>query len=235
MAQSTSDYKKFKFLEGNRQVNQAHLKKLARSIALYPDLLPSRPILVNENFEIIDGQHRFTACEQLGLPIYYEVEQGLKASDAVALNRNQRNWGVMDYAHSFALAGNKDYQTFLDIQEEYKLAPSIVMMYLRGGNTAGRTAKFREGEFVIMDEQLGRQRLDYLKDLAAFNNHFKKSRVAEPALTVFKNDGYDHDRMLNKMALYGDVVFKPYGTAKDIIRSLEDTYNFRQRQDLVRF
>jgi hypothetical protein len=236
MAESTKDYNKFKFLKGNRDVNEAHLKKIARSMALNPELLPVRPILVNEKFEIIDGQHRYTAAQQLGLPVYYEIGEGMKASDAIDLNRNQRNWTILDYAKAFATEGNKNYQTFLDIVSEFKtIAPSTVMVYLRGGQSQGIGTRFRAGEFMIADEDMSRTWLEELQDLQKFNKHFKQNRVALPTLAVFKNDEYDHERMLSKMALYGDTVFRPYGNAKDIVRSLEDVYNWRQRGDITRF
>lgn len=233
MAEMTKDYKKFKFLQGNREVNNGHLRELAKSIALYPDLLPERPILVNEDFEIIDGQHRFEACKRLGLPVYYVVGKNLDASSAVALNRNQRNWGLEDYAKSYADSGNQNYKKFLEAVEEYGFTPSITMTYLRGGKVANKTANFRNGEFVINDEEQATHHLEYLQDLAGLFSDFKKGTVAMPALAVFKHPEYDHARMLQKMAMFGDSVFRPYGTYKDIVRNLDDIYNWRQQKDIV--
>jgi ParB-like nuclease domain len=236
MADSTKDYKKFKFLNGNRDVNQAHLKKIARSMALNPELLPVRPILVNEDFEIIDGQHRYTAAQELGLPIYYEVAKGLKATDAIDLNRNQRNWTLLDYAKAYKTEGNKNYSLFLEFVEEFKgISPSTIMVFMRGGQSQGMGGRFRAGEFIVADEELARTWLEQLNELKKFNRAFKQNRVAIPTLNVFKNDEYEHERMLSKMALYGDTVFRPYGNSKDIVRSLEDVYNWRQRGDMVRF
>lgn len=65
----TKDYSIFNFLESNRAVNQNQVKKIVKSIqekGYYPV-----PILVDDNYSIIDGQHRFTAVEQLNLPVYY--------------------------------------------------------------------------------------------------------------------------------------------------------------------
>jgi len=69
----TTDYSKFNTLAGNRQVNIAHVKKLESS---FDEEYLISPILVNEKFQIIDGQHRFEAAKNLKLPIYYYMIQG---------------------------------------------------------------------------------------------------------------------------------------------------------------
>jgi hypothetical protein len=69
---TTSDYKSFKIIEWNREINKQNLDKL---ITLNKEKFQLHlfPILVNENMEIIDGQHRFSASKVLGSPVYYLV------------------------------------------------------------------------------------------------------------------------------------------------------------------
>lgn len=50
----TNDYSLFKTLKGNRNINQAHLYRLTKSIK---EKYLLSPIVVNEHFEIIDGQN----------------------------------------------------------------------------------------------------------------------------------------------------------------------------------
>ena len=68
----TKDYEKFSIKSYNRNLNRNHINELKEKFATigYKDYLP---ILVNENYEIIDGQHRFVACKESGLPIVYQV------------------------------------------------------------------------------------------------------------------------------------------------------------------
>lgn len=68
--QKTTDYKLFKKLDGNRDVKKTNA--LVKSIREF-DLTMYSPIIVSVDFRIIDGQHRFAACRELGLPIYYIV------------------------------------------------------------------------------------------------------------------------------------------------------------------
>lgn len=66
----TNDYNLFKSLKGNRNVNKLHVQRLKESFK--GDYLMS-PIIVNQNYEIIDGQHRFNAAKDLSLPVNFII------------------------------------------------------------------------------------------------------------------------------------------------------------------
>ena len=63
----TTDYDIFKRLEGNRADIERRAKKVIKSIKAVGQI--KAPIIVNERFEIIDGQARAEAFRRLGLPI----------------------------------------------------------------------------------------------------------------------------------------------------------------------
>ena len=63
---STYEYDKFKKIKGNRKINFKNLGKIINSMSKKQLVIP---ILVNEKFEVIDGQHRLQACIELGLPV----------------------------------------------------------------------------------------------------------------------------------------------------------------------
>ncbi|MBC8147318.1 MAG: ParB N-terminal domain-containing protein, partial [Bacteroidetes bacterium] len=69
----TKNYEKFKFMVGNRPINSAHTAKLIESIK---GKYLFNPIIINEKWEIIDGQHRFEAIKQLNLPLYFFINEG---------------------------------------------------------------------------------------------------------------------------------------------------------------
>ena len=55
---TTTDYTRFKTLVGNRKPNDLHVKRLSNS---FQKRYLFSPILINEKWQIIDGQHRFQA------------------------------------------------------------------------------------------------------------------------------------------------------------------------------
>ena len=68
----TREYDKFIIdSEYNREVDLKHVKKLEECFKNAGDFGKVYPIIVDDKFRIIDGQHRFTARKKLGLIIYY--------------------------------------------------------------------------------------------------------------------------------------------------------------------
>lgn len=114
---STFCYGWFKFIDGNRDIR--HAAKIKKSIETVGLLIC--PILVNENFEIIDGQGRFTACKELGLPIYYIQQKGIGIEEVRKMNSVSSNWTTGDYVHSYTEGSDKkDSYIFLQsLQEQF--------------------------------------------------------------------------------------------------------------------
>ena len=69
---NSKNYKQFKFILSNREINTKLLRKLIDNIKLYGQ---TTPIIVNVNKEIIDGQHRFCALMHLNKKIKYIINK----------------------------------------------------------------------------------------------------------------------------------------------------------------
>lgn len=92
----TYDYGMFKGIKGNRIINPTNYAKLLTSMKeeyLY------EPILVNEKFEIIDGQHRFNVCKALGYPVLYHIKYGYGMAQVKRANLSGVNWGKAEFLH----------------------------------------------------------------------------------------------------------------------------------------
>ena len=120
----TKDYGQFHMDKLNRELNTSHAKKLLEKIKENKKLV-LEPILVDKSMKIIDGQHRFWALSQLGLPITYMIDDQISIIDAPELNSSQRNWTSMDYIKVFANKGNTNYQHLLEELEKYKTVSTI--------------------------------------------------------------------------------------------------------------
>ena len=117
----TNNYKKFRFVDGNRDVARTgRIRNSIKENGWY-----RQPILVNEHFEIIEGQHRFVVCKELGLPIEYVVQEGLEVKDCVPLNVSRKNWSVADYVHLNATSID-DYKYFELMMQRFGFPPRTV-------------------------------------------------------------------------------------------------------------
>lgn len=116
---STTEYDIFKFLDGNRNIDTKHVNSLIESIKT-KNLLSVRPILVDENFNILDGQHRLEAAKMLGIPIFYFQISSSDKSEIIKLNQNNKNWKLQDFLKFHSINNkNNNYINILKILTQY--------------------------------------------------------------------------------------------------------------------
>ena len=46
-----------------------------------------------------DGQHTVAACQMLGVPVIFNVFEGVTNKAMIALNGKSRKWKMQDYLH----------------------------------------------------------------------------------------------------------------------------------------
>lgn len=229
--ESTHDYDMFQPLPGNREIRAGHVKSLKKAIGDNPDLNEVRPIMVNEKFQVIDGQHRLEALRELGLPVPYQMVEGMNLSHTQKLNAHQRNWTQLDYAKSYAPT-NKHYANYVEARESYpEFGHHTVAGFLKGYAGHDKAASFREGMFEVDDLERGYKWLEQGHDVAGLVPEFGFSTRFQAALThLFRHEKYDHARLVEKMRKQG-FMLSSRGAVKDYLRDLEELYNFHVPED----
>lgn len=207
----TNDYKKFKFIKGNRTIDERHVRLLVRRFSENGNFTQIIPVLVNENMEVFDGQHRIKALQRLGWPVFYVIQTGLTIASVIALNTGHKNWTWRDYASSYADQGKRAYRTFLNLCDEYNLRFSSVL-YMTAGSTDGRVnTSFRDGELEIEDSTKVSKLVAQLADVVV------ETQLENRSLCIaFRNiatiPGYDHVKMLNQVATHKHLLMNCYST-----------------------
>lgn len=221
--QITQDHSLFKRIPGNRKINQAHVNRLIRSLENNATASKYTPIIVNENHEIIDGQHRLEALKELGLPVHYVVEKGLNLSDVQALNSLSKPWSPMDFARSFAEIGNQNYVTYIAFKEEFKLNHDILQNYLSldDGIT---TLMFKTGRLKVKDETKSRDLCKKLIGVGAYFEHFNRRSFAFAFKRMWENPEYEHKHFLERMESKGHTL-SDFALPEDCLREMEKIYN----------
>lgn len=233
----TNNYKKFHMLIDNRQTARNHINKLKDAILHNPEILKVQPILVNENMEIIDGQHRFQAASELNLSIHYTQVQGLDISTAREMNVMQRKWGVEDYAFSYAKAGNIHYKAFNEYCREYPgISNTTIIVVLGGGETQNMSGDFRNGKFIIRrDEDDAKWIFDQLlriREITSGEIPINKSFVSAFIQAIGKED-FKAEEFMRNLERKPDL-FHRTSTVRDALRLIEDIYNFQKSVNLIR-
>ena len=227
--ESTYSYQLFEFFDSNRPAD--HYIKVMQSI-IERDLTPYNPIITlysQGKYWIIDGQNRFTACKELGLPIYYTVVQDGREADIMALNISQKNWSSKDY---FKYYVKKNVDTYVRIEKIMKQYPvlrlgNVISCYINQGST-NRTDQWRSGT-----AELTKQSEDKLRQVAHLYTKVhdllpvegdQRTKIAAIHHVL---DKVDTKRFIRQLQKYGKLM-RGAVTTDMYVDELEKIYNYKR-------
>jgi len=235
MVHTTTDYQIFGFNLLNRNVDAAHVRRLVKDMKTSGLRIP---IIVDQNMEVIDGQHRLNACRILGIPVSYIISDSASIEDIVSMNNLSKGWTVKDKCLTYAKMGNVNYQRLLEFYREcqsrnpkYSLRTASQLVQgsaasnhsREGGkmNLGAGTWEFR-GTY---EDAVGR-----LEQIEKFNTY--PWYVTGNFITAFLRclrevDKFDPARLLRQAQKYPHV-FVYAGSTDDFMRVLETTYNHKK-------
>ena len=228
---STMNYGMFKFIDGNRDIT--HAGKIKKSIDAVGLLVC--PVLVNEKFEIIDGQGRFTACKELRLPVYYVVQPGITIEHVRKMNSVASNWKVRDYVHSYTEGADKrgEYIYLESLQKQFPGFSFRILSRAAGQNSgSGHCEKsIREGDFACTQGEY-EDAVRLLTWLQNFSDCVKeisgKSDYMYSALIYcYRNTDIDRDYLLKKFRQRYKST-PEVASIKGALESIEKMYNTHQ-------
>lgn len=233
----SKDYDKFKRLLGNRYLTRAKVSKLKKNILRFGWL--RNPILVNENFEVIDGQHRFEALKELGYPIEYVVDEGTSLTECQALNLAQTNWGQIDYIRSYAENNIEDYVYLNDLVMRYEKIGINTIYYAVCDLAQTSTAKVQAGDFKCTKEQYedAKKALDYLVPIIPCIKKLygRIDYLQTGIIFIFKHEPKcDLVRLKKRIMTYTEQMDAP-ADVRSALKSLEKLYNKQCRTELMYF
>ena len=194
----TYNYSKFRKLEFNRSVLKDRKEKLMASFRAGEVM---NPIVVNEKDEIIDGQGRFEARKELGLPIQYVIAQGANIDDCRRMNQYNSKWSTADWVTSHAESGNQNFVILRDVNSEVGLG-YVKILRLCNKSGGGRTGtSITEGTLIFTQKDadtvrkvvgLGKEIVEALVFTSEINAAFYTA-----VKVVCETPGYKHEKMLN--------------------------------------
>jgi len=166
----TFDYGKFKLVKGNRKVKTFQVNRLKAS---YQKGQIPVPLIVNQSYEIIDGQHRLEAIRQLEFPVAYTIIEGLGIKDIQILNTQQKNWSMDDHLKCWVERGKKMYIDYDEkIHQKFNFDHVTKLLIIKGKHPMqskteeeaikekdegkireGLTEQFRNGDFEATEKE----------------------------------------------------------------------------------
>lgn len=230
----TSNYSKFATLGGNRKLNELHLKRLLSSV-MTSNLLSSNPILVNEKYQIIDGQHRFQVCKELGLPIYYLMTENLGLSEVQILNANTKNWKLDDYIDGYCDMGLPEYCYLQTQMRKTGYGMTILLAIFASGGVSGSSIEnLKSGVLELPHKNRGLVILQWINDFKKYYEGADRRTFVLALVQLFAIKGYNHEKMIQKLQ-YQSMKLVDCTNTKTYLALLEEIYNFRERGEKLRF
>lgn len=200
----------------NRDINNKNVQNIQQSLSMH-NLLKYRPILILENGEIADGQHRYEAAKNLGIPFYIMVIKKKDAASSIMinLNTNQTNWGLPQFANYWAKQtdnklAKKIYSKFLEYKENNLVSNGVLIAlfnhdYSRASQTKNGNEEFKNGRMPFdrdfVEDKLAKFR--QLKTAAVFipiqTTTLKKQQFQQALLYCLSTKCFSFDRFVKNL------------------------------------
>lgn len=205
------DYRNFKPNYNQRLLNESSVSKIFHSILERGSALQYIPILVDKNFNIHDGNHKYHAAIRLGIP-FYIMEVPTDFKHMVSINSSQKNWTDVDFTQHWIAEGREPYVVFKHIKDENKFISYglLAMMFFKAANrTGGVTSKqFKKGNLHL-------QHIDYVTECIVkfrkIENHAKVTPILpnvfstqlfqSAMLKAFNNKEFDFSKFKRALAV----------------------------------
>ena len=222
----SSNWNMFRFRKDNREVKSGNVLDIKKSIQKMGQVLP---IVVNKKYEIIDGQHRYTACKDLNVPIRYTFGVDLTTEDIAELQSVSKKWMVQDYLNTYLTTNKPGYDKYKEFKDMFpEFSHSIILTMLSNGD--GRNQKleecFKSGKIQINDFKASVKLGEFIKKFAPYVTTFRRSFILALIKIKFTPD-FEEERLLRKMPMKCKLI-KDFADHRDFISVFQEIYNWRE-------
>lgn len=225
----TREYTHFKSIIGNRLLSEAKIKRIMRDIQEGLNMLKYCPIIVDEEMNVIDGQHRLYVAKKLRENVYYVISKKASLQDIASMNSNTERWKGRDFMHCYVAQGNKNYEILSNYIDKYDLPITSAILLLSGkknitGSGGGKLKdQFESGLFRVIDEPLAITIIDIVKCFEQFPGH--KNRAFITAILQLHTAGLCDWEHMRKKYLSNPDALQHCASSKDYLVLLEKIYN----------
>lgn len=233
---STTNYEIFKILNYNRPVVPYHVNNLKKSI-LKQNLLHLKPIIVNNKMEVIDGQHRLQAAKELGLEVYYIMENTADVGLLPSLNTNMKNWILPDFHRVYVKEMQlPEYLKFDEFMKKHNLLvfPALCLL-AKPGKINAAMHEFRNKEFIFDTATAERVGASYsyfcesVRKNRAEHIEFLRGSTFCIAFTYFiSSEEIDIDRLIEQVLSYPSIISNQLSRS-GAVDNLVYLYNYNRK------
>jgi hypothetical protein len=182
----TKDYSVFQYFDRNRIVSKTNVEKLRQDMALNTQ---KDEVVVNEKWQVIDGQHRIAALEKDKKPVKFRVKPGANMQDVIAANNTGTKWNTPAWVRNFSHpdhVNNKPYVMYIEFKEKHKLCDGVCQLLLSEDFHDYGRKSFKNGTFKVKNLGRAEENATALAELVAVDKMFNSMRCAVGFLKIQK-------------------------------------------------
>ena len=200
----TFNYNQFKFFKTNRPIEESKVNRFIKSINKV-GYIKSMPVTVTADYEIIDGQHRFKACEELRIPVIYSIDDSGISPEIlmIELNKNNDEWRLNHYIYHYAEKGIHYFIELKNFMEKYKLNSSISIAICSnevGVYSNSLSKKIREGASIKLYDKR-EEFYYYVKSMESLSFRYNTTFVRALIGFYRKSNNANKKKLLQKYLL----------------------------------
>lgn len=219
----TKNYEMFSSIMGNRPMNELHLNRLTKS--MQEELLVS-PIIVNEKYQVIDGQHRLKVSSELNLPVRYIVCEGYGLTEVQRLNQNSKDWKMIDFISGYAELGNKEYQYLMKFHEDSGLTITTCVTLL--SNSGSATNDIRNGVWIAKHKKRANTIYEWLQITRPYYANIERKGFVMALMHMYKREEFNFSQFVSKVSIQPTALVDCVRT-EEYITLIESLYNYKSR------
>jgi hypothetical protein len=247
MIKETKNHEMFKKHASNRPLVEENVKKIMKSIEI-KNLLEYRPLLVDEDFYVIDGQHRLEAAKRLNISVWYQTEKKSDVTDMFLLNANQRKWFAEDYLNFYCSEGNQNYIKLREFLKKNSILLRQAIKLFGKYKTTEMHSKhlykaFNEGRFTYVDPIEERESLEMLEKvkrtvefiavkLPGQNLFLNTTKFMMSLIDFFILYPIEYDEFMKKLSIKLELI-RPCSNKNQYLEIFKAIYNFRNHNPIT--
>jgi len=230
------NYGDFKLINGNRIIDPKKVKAISSEVTGGLNLLKYNPIMVDEEGNVYDGQHRLKVSIETNNPVYYVICPKMTLKEIAKLNSRGSNWKIKDFVNAFARSGNKNYIKLEELQKEYApIKYNVLARMLRIGEP-GPSNIWRiiaEGNFKVKHLEETIKILDFCY-LFSYHKLWCKHQFMYPMYRIMDLPELNRGRLMSQMEKQFDG-FVHSSDWRHYANQINHAYNFKEKDKIKLF
>tara|TARA_R110002020_G_scaffold259713_1_gene473624 strand:- start:196 stop:939 length:744 start_codon:yes stop_codon:yes gene_type:complete len=226
---TTKDYSIFKYFDRNRLLNKNHVEFLRKDMNVNGQL---ERVIVNEHWQVIDGQHRIEARQKDKKPVDFRIKKGASMTDVTAINNTGKGWSNVNWQRNYCHEdhpNNKAYIQYSEFKKAHGFTETVCMALLSEDfHDYGRKA-FKAGTFKVKSQERANEHALQIAELIAVDRRLNVLKATLAFLNLKKLKNFRFNVFKSQLEKYNKRISVCNNVADWVDCFLEDVYNYNLR------